>query len=149
MIYQRIIVAADGSSVSELALHEAIRLAQDQKASIRIIHIVDENYVNSSETNIDYPTLWQAYREEGIKFLDEVSEKVRQAKIPFDCRLIEIKPFAGKIAEKIVEAAKEWSADLLVLGTHGRRGFNHFLLGSVAEHVIRSASTPILLIRGQ
>jgi nucleotide-binding universal stress UspA family protein len=148
MTYQRIMVAADASEASKLALKEAIRLARDQKAELRVIHIVDENYVNSSETHIDYASLWQAYREEGLKFLDKISKKLRQAKVTFDCQLIELKPFTGKIAEKIVSESQTWSADLLVLGTHGRQGLNHFILGSVAESVIRIATTPVLLIRG-
>lgn len=148
MTYQRIMIAVDGSEASKLALQEAIRLAQAQKAVLRIIHIVDENYVNSSETHIDYATLWQAYREEGLKFLDKISKKLRQAKVSFDCQLIELKPFTGKVAEKIVTESQTWPADLLVLGTHGRRGFNHFILGSVAENIIRIETTPVLLIRG-
>ncbi|KTC85656.1 universal stress protein [Legionella drozanskii] len=148
MTYQRIMIAVDGSEASKLALQEAIRLAQAQKAVLRIIHIVDENYVNSSETHIDYATLWQAYREEGLKFLDKISKKLRQAKVSFDCQLIELKPFTGKVAEKIVTESQTWPADLLVLGTHGRRGLNHFILGSVAENIIRIATTPVLLIRG-
>ncbi|KTD26011.1 universal stress protein [Legionella maceachernii] len=149
MIYQRIMVAVDGSEISYLALQEAIRLAKDQHAELRIVHVIDESIVYTTESHVDYASLWQVYREEGLKFLDKLSEEIRKAQIAFDCKLVELKPFSGKLAEKIVEEVKVWLADLLVLGTHGRRGLNHFILGSVAESVIRIAPTPVLLIRGR
>ncbi|KTD42196.1 universal stress protein [Legionella parisiensis] len=58
-------------------------------------------------------------------------------------------PSKEKVPEKIIEAAKNWPADLIVVGTHGRRGYQHLLLGSVAEGVIRNAPMPVLLIRGK
>jgi nucleotide-binding universal stress UspA family protein len=53
-----------------------------------------------------------------------------------------------RVADRIVEAAKRWEADLIVMGTHGRHGIQHLVLGSVAEAVIRSAPVPVLLVRG-
>lgn len=149
MTYKHIMVAVDGSNTSDLALHEAIQLAKDQKASLRIIHVVDENFVNYGEAYIDYDALQAAWKEEGQKVLKKMEETIRQTKIEFDSKLVELKPFEGRIAEKIVEEAKAWPADLLVIGTHGRRGFSHLFLGSVAEGVIRIATTPVLLIRGK
>ncbi len=149
MLYKHIMVAVDGSDTSDLALQEAIQLAKDQKASLRIVHIVDENFVNYGEAYIDYDALQAAWREEGQKVLKKVEETIRQSKIEFDSKLVELKPFEGRIAEKIAEEAKAWPADLLVIGTHGRRGFSHLFLGSVAEGIMRIATMPVLLIRGK
>jgi len=148
MTYKRIMVAIDGSDTSNLALQEAIKLAKDQKANLQIVHVVDENFANY-ETYVDYDTLCASCREEGQKILDKVTEIVRQSQIEFVSQLIELKPFEGRVAEKIVAAAKAWPTDLLVIGTHGRRGFSHLFLGSVAEGVIRIATMPVLLIRGK
>jgi nucleotide-binding universal stress UspA family protein len=150
-MYKHIMVAVDGSDTSMLALQTAIKLTKDQQAHLRIIHVVDENFVNYGEAyiNLDYDALLASFRESGRKVLDSIEEIARQSKITFDSKLIELKPFEGKVAEKIVAEANQWPADILVLGTHGRSGFNRLLLGSVAEGVIRISSTPILLIRGK
>lgn len=60
-----------------------------------------------------------------------------------------IEDYSGRIGAAISEAAENWHADLLVLGTHGRKGFDHLLMGSVAEGVMRTAGVPLLLIRGK
>ena len=67
--------------------------------------------------------------------------------IKFEAKLIELISSQGRIAEVIAEEAANWSADLLVLGTHGRRGFSRLFIGSVAENTVRIATTPVLLIR--
>ncbi|MBS0359040.1 MAG: universal stress protein [Proteobacteria bacterium] len=149
MTYKNIMVAIDGSNTSNLALQEAIQLTKDQKANLRIIHVVDENFVNYGETYIDYDALSASCREEGQKILNKMEEIARQSNVKFESQLVELKPFEGRIAEKIVDETKKWPADLLIIGTHGRRGFNHLILGSVAEGVIRIATTPVLLIRGK
>ncbi len=59
------------------------------------------------------------------------------SKIGFESKLIEMISFKGEVADKIMEEAKSWPADLIVIGAHGRHGFNHLLMGSVAEGVIR------------
>lgn len=150
MAYKRIIVAVDGSETSKQALKEAIKLAKEQQAKLRILHVVDENFIYyGGEAYVDHDTLESSIRKEGQKILEKVEAKIRNSNIKFESRLVEIKPFQGRIAEKIIDEAKAWPADLLVIGTHGRRGFSHLLLGSVAEGVIRIATMPVLLIRGK
>ena len=149
MTYKQIMVAIDESETSSLALKEAIRLAKDQKAELRVVHIIDESIINPAESHVDYATLWQTYRDEGQRFIDRISAELRQSKVKFNCYLIELKPFTGRLAEKIIEEAESWPADMLVLGTHGRRGFHHLFLGSIAESVMRIATMPVLLIREQ
>jgi nucleotide-binding universal stress UspA family protein len=148
-MYKKILVAVDDSEISIQALHEAIGLSKEQQAKLRIIHIVDEYYVDYVGLGIDYVQLEASFKEYGQKILANMVAIARQSNVDFDSQLIEIKTSGGRIAEKIVEVAKVWPADLLVIGTHGRRGFHHFLLGSVAEGVIRIASMPVLLIRGK
>jgi len=64
-------------------------------------------------------------------------------------KLIEIKRAGDRVTDMIAKEADNWPADLIVISTHGRRGFNHLLMGSVAEGVMRIATKPVLLIRGQ
>lgn len=78
----------------------------------------------------------------------DCSATVREAGVEFDTKSIVIETLDQHIYDAIDGEAKRWPADLIVIGTHGRRGFRRLLLGSVAEGVSRVASKPVLLIRG-
>lgn len=149
MIYPRIMVAIDGSESSNLALRESVQLAKDQQAMLRIIYVVDESIANYIEGYVDFDALWDAYKEEGREILERIKQEVKQENVNFETLLVELKPAEGRLAEKIVAEAEAWPASILVVGTHGRRGFSHFFLGSVAERVIRTATMPVLLVRAQ
>lgn len=149
MIYKQIMVATDGSDTSNLALQEAVQFAKNQKATLRIINIVDESIANYMESYVDFDALWDAYKEEGQGILNKINQELSHTDLAFETRLVELKPFEGHIAEKIVAEAQAWPADLLVIGTHGRSGVSHFFLGSIAEKVVRIATMPVLLVRGQ
>ena len=146
-MYKHILVAVDESDTAKQALREAISLSQGHKAKLRLVHVVNF-YSGYLVAGVDYEQLELSFKQGAQKLLDEMEAAVRKEHIGCDSQLMEIKA-QERISEKIVEAAKDWPADLLVVGTHGRRGFQHFILGSVAEGVIRGASIPVLLVRGQ
>jgi nucleotide-binding universal stress UspA family protein len=88
-------------------------------------------------------------REAGRKELAKCAAKAKAARIKFDTKFVVNRDLAQRICDVINREAKRWPADLIVIGTHGRRGFNHLLLGSVAEGVIRLAAKPVLAIHGR
>lgn len=148
MNYKHILLAIDGSDASKPALQEAIRLTHNQRAALKVIFVVDESFVYHGGPGYDYLSYLAACREEGLSILNKAAEDIKQqSSIPFETALLELKPFQGRIADAIIEEACDWNADILIIGTHGRRGFNHLLMGSVAENVIRIATTPVLLVR--
>lgn len=148
MIYKKIMLAIDGSDTSNTAINEVIKFTRGQDVHLRIIHVVDETFIYTGGPAFDYLSYIAVCREEGQKILDAAEKTIAsQSSIKAETSLIELKPLQGRIAEVIVEEAKEWSADLLVIGTHGRRGFSRLFLGSVAENIIRIAIMPILLVR--
>ncbi len=147
-MYKQILVAVDDSKTSHQALNEAMKLAKEGGAKIRLIYVADEQYQNFSGIAFDYMAYDEAVKKYGDDVLKKMGDVVKKSNIPCDTLLIQLKAFQGRIEEAIVEAANDWSADLIVIGTHGRRGFHHFLMGSVAEGVIRIATVPVLLIRG-
>lgn len=149
MIYKKIMVAVDGSDVSDIALRHAIKIAQDQKATLYLIHVAEETFGFRGGVGYDYDYLISMYRKEGLKVLKQAAKTVK-AGSAVKCKilLVELNSFQGRIAEVVIDKTKELSIDLLVVGTHGRRGFNHLFLGSVAENIMRIAITPVLLIRG-
>ncbi len=145
-MYQRILVAVDGSDTSNLALGEAIKLAKDQHSTLRLLHVVDLTMAYSS---VEAPHVFEyqkAMEAAGHKVVADCSEPARAAAVEFDSKCVAT--FAKHIYDVIEDEAKEWAADLTVIGTHGRRGIRRLLLGSVAEGLTRVSSKPVLLIRG-
>jgi nucleotide-binding universal stress UspA family protein len=157
-MYKRILVAIDGSEISDLALGEAIRLAKDQNAMLRLVHVLDmtppyiiPEFTQSPSplapaTQLPLADYQKALQEAGEKLLATRAATAREAGVDVDTKLIVGMP-AAHIYDAIEEHSKQWPADLVVVGTHGRRGFQRLMLGSVAEGVVRIATKPVLLIR--
>jgi nucleotide-binding universal stress UspA family protein len=146
-MYQRILVAIDGSAPATRALHEAVQLAAALHAQLRLLYVVDiKSLYAIGLAGIDVPAIEQAWCEEGRKILTEGEAAARAAGIAVDTALRETD--GGRVGDAIAAEAKDWPADLIVAGTHGRHGIGHLLLGSVAEGIARGASVPVLLVRG-
>jgi len=148
-MYQHILVAVDGSSTSDRALQEALKLAKELKSKLRIMVVVEQVLLTQEVQYIDYNEIHKAVVGYGRDMLKKAGDAAHKAGVEAETRLIESKGFGERVADVIVHEADAWPADLIVIGTHGRRGFNHLLMGSVAEGVVRIATKPVLLIRGK
>ena len=146
-MYKRILVPVDGSSTSDRALQEAIKLIDDQPAQLRLVHVIDDLQFLNAEGYVDYAELRELTKKIGERTLSHAAEVARQADITVDTVLLEAN--GERIARVIDAEALSWSADLIVIGTHGRSGFNHLLFGSVAEGVVRGSKVPVLLVRSE
>lgn len=145
-MYQRILVPVDGSATAKLGLSEAIRLARQLRATVRIVHVVDEYIGDATFGTTMYYDKWvEALREGGQKTLQDAEAFARQQGIEPEGVLVET--VGRRASETIIEQAKQWPADLIVLGTHGRRGVQRLVMGSDAELVLRNAEVPVLLVR--
>ena len=146
MAYQRILVPVDGSPTSSAGLREAIALARGQRASIQLVHVVDYHYLvmTGLEAGAYIEDLTASLAQSGKRILKRAEEQVRKAGVPATSVLLESPSGA---ADAIVRQAKKWKADLIVLGTHGRRGMRRVLIGSDAEQVVRNAPAPVMLVR--
>ena len=146
-MYKRILVAVDGSKTSNFALKEAMKLAKEQRAILRLIHVVDETPVYAmAEAPYSIDEYQKTVRDAGRKELAKCADRVKSARLKVDTKLLVT--ITQSIGDVINKEAKRWSAGLIVIGTHGRRGLNRLFLGSVAERVVRSAAKPVLIIRG-
>lgn len=148
-MYKKILAPIDGSPTSNAGLDEAIRLAGDQGAALQLFHLVDEFIVVAGA---DGPALYageliESLRQEGKRIVDKAEATARRKGVTPESIMIE--SFGGKAADAIVKQAKKWGADLIVLGTHGRRGIKRLVMGSDAEEVIRTATVPVLLVRSK
>lgn len=146
-MYQKIIVAIDDSETSRCALQEAAQLAKAHGARLCVLHVADEtllgmhNRTFSTTLNVDHAR--EAIREAGRKLLAEA--KAGLDGIDAETSLAEAAQ--QRVSEVIVDSAQQWGADLIVLGTHGRRGLQRLILGSVAEQLVRIAPVSVLLVR--
>jgi nucleotide-binding universal stress UspA family protein len=147
-MYQRILVPVDGSPTSEKGLQEAITLAKLTGGRIRVLHVVDDMpFLMASE---GYGAMGGdvlgVLRDAGEKILAECRARVERAGVAVDSAIFE--SVQGRLCERVVQQIGDWKADLVVLGTHGRRGVRRLVLGSDAEQVLRNATVPVLLVRG-
>lgn len=146
-MYSRILVAIDGSPGAAHALQHAVGLAKGLSASLRIIHVVDIGLLPSGpELSIDIDALLDARYVAAEKILAAARDSVQAPGLEVETRLLDTASPVQHVAAAIAEAAASWPADLLVLGTHGRRGVERWLLGSVAEGVARRSTVPVLLV---
>ena len=149
-MYNNILVAVDGSETANRALAEAAKLAKEQHAMMRLLHVAEElpPYM-VAEMPFPLDDYKKLMRDGGKALLAKCADNIKGSGITFDTKYAAIDSFATRTCDVINEEARTWPADLIVIGTHGRRGVNRLLLGSVAETVIRTASMPVLIIRGQ
>jgi nucleotide-binding universal stress UspA family protein len=146
-MYAKILVAVDESDTSLHALKHAIELARKLSATLRMVHVLDMSWLPiGPEVAIDTTALSEARRGVGEKIMAVARDTAQQAGFEAEAVLIETETPIQQVAEVISREASRWGADLVVMGTHGRRGFQHLMLGSVAERMTRLSSEPVLLI---
>ena len=145
----RIFVAIDDSTTSEKALDKAIQIAKALGAELCIANAIDEGPLTQHGMGlgsyIDVDKVKQEMRADHAALLDKAEARAVAAGIKAEKKLIE--STSKRVAEMISEAAGQWKADLIVVGTHGRRGVERMLVGSVAENLVRIATTSLLLVR--
>jgi nucleotide-binding universal stress UspA family protein len=146
MVYRRILVPVDGSPTSKAGLGEALRLARNQKARVRLIHIVDEVPIfASSEGGLNIEPVIESLKSGGKRILEQAAKLAGARGIKAETELFE--NATNRVADVLLARARRWRADLIVMGTHGRRGVNRLMLGSDAELVVRNSPVPVLLVR--
>lgn len=144
-MYQRILVPLDGSATAERGLREAINLAAGTDAGLLLLHVVDDYPSLVGITSITcFDEMMKGLRRKGLDVLAGARKAAESASLHVETFLRGVN---GKPMEQvIVEQAVEHSCDLVVMGTHGRGGFDRIAMGSVAEGVTRTCPVPVLLV---
>jgi len=148
-MFKRILVPVDGSRTSGLGLEQAIRLAKDQRAMLYLLHVIDERVItqNLEGGAAEIDRLFDSLRASGKQILANAEAQARKKRVRVKAVLVE--NIIRSVADVIVGQAKKVRADLIVLGTHGRRGVSRLVMGSDAEGVVRTTSVPVLLVRSR
>jgi nucleotide-binding universal stress UspA family protein len=148
-MYKRILVPVDGSQTSNKALTAALQLARDASGQVRLMHLVDDlAYISGYEAYGAYSAELIAIAQKvGQKILDDALAIAKAAGVQADQMLFE--KLGAHLGETVADASKRWNADLIVVGTHGRRGVGRMFLGSGAEQIIRLAPVHVLVVRSQ
>ncbi|WP_374668080.1 universal stress protein [Ramlibacter sp.] len=146
-MYQRILVPFDGSDTSCRALDAAVRMARESGGTLRVVHVMEDSAYMTGYDPMGGSSglLLKAVREGARRILADGVERAGQAGLVAEAELLD--PPGGRLGSVVAEAARKWQADLVVVGTYGRRGLGRVLLGSGAEQVIREATVPVLVIR--
>ncbi len=145
-MYKHILVPTDGSATANAGLREACKLAKEQGAELRVLHVVDEALAISPELyGGAYDLIFEGLRKAGASILASAESLAQKEGLTVKTQLVEA--MGVPAGECIIRAAKEWPADIIVCGTHGRRGVRRIVMGSDAEYIVRHTPVPILLIR--
>jgi nucleotide-binding universal stress UspA family protein len=145
-MYTRILVPIDGSETSAHALDAALELAREHDAELKPIYVVDAPQLMYSGPACDPSLIREALVKEGAHVLADATAKMLRAGVKGSTRVLEVELVGDDISQQITAAAKEFGADLVVMGTHGRRGWRRLVLGSLAERFLRISTLPVLLV---
>jgi nucleotide-binding universal stress UspA family protein len=142
-LFKKILVPIDGSDTADKAMRMALDMARESLASVRFMHVIDDDrYFSSYEFSADLRTY--AF-DNAKKMLQNAMDAAAALGVNADTQLIN-KP-GQRLGENVADEAQNWGADLVVVGTHGRRGLGRVLLGSGAEQVVRLSPVPVLMVR--
>ena len=142
----RILLAIDDSNFSEAAIEAVIEQARPHGTEVRVLHVVESPPLLVARELGGYePALENALefqKQHAEAFVAEATESLRARGLKVTAALD-----MGDAKSRILDVAEEWHADLIVLGSHGRRGLNRFLMGSVSDAVARHACCSVEIVR--
>ncbi len=138
-MYEEILVPTDGSPTAEAALEHAVDIARRYDARIHALYVVDTNVYTTLETGTDM--VIRALEDEGQKAVERVESAAEAADLRVTSSVV-----TGVPSRDIVSYARDHDVDLVVMGTHGRTGLDRYILGSVAERVVRRADVPVMTV---
>lgn len=145
-MYKRIVVPVDGSETAQKALVTALQMARESSGCVHLVHVVEGLTSMAVDPYGAYSgNVVEVMRQSGRKILDDALELARAAGVQADTQLFD--NFGERLAEVVADSATRFNADLMVVGTHGRRGPGRVLMGSGAEQIIRLSPVPVLVLR--
>lgn len=143
-LFKKILIATDGSEYTKNAVDYGIDLAKNTGAELHAIYVVDTAAFASIPMDAAWESMYELLRQEGDEATKYVADKAEALGLKVDRNTIE-----GHPADEIIKYAENNSMSIIVMGTLGKSGLDRFLLGSVAEKVVRNSKIPVLVVRGK
>jgi nucleotide-binding universal stress UspA family protein len=143
-LFTKILIATDGSEYTKNAVDYGIDLAKNTGAKIHAVYVVDTAAFASIPMDAAWESMYELLRQEGDEATKYVADKAEALGLEVDGNTIE-----GHPADEIIKYAEKNSMSIIVMGTLGKSGLDRFLLGSVAEKVVRNSKIPVLVVRGK
>jgi nucleotide-binding universal stress UspA family protein len=142
----KLLIAIDGSEFSQEALNSLIARPWNAGTEVKVLHVVEPPSLligrEMGAYDPEFEMVWKALREQAKDLVEKAATKLRAAGFQVATELVE-----GDPKSQILDAAKEWHADMIVLGSHGWSGLDRFLMGSVSEGVVRHAHCSVEIVR--
>lgn len=142
-MYDKILVPVDGSGSSSAGVREAINIAKLSRGTIRLVHVVNE--IQAVQGGYYSAELRDSLLIQANNLVKDAKAQVESHGLKAEAVVIDA--LGAPTGESIVGEANAWPAQLIVIGTHGRRGLARLVMGSDAEYVVRTASVPVVLVR--
>jgi nucleotide-binding universal stress UspA family protein len=143
-LIKKILIATDGSEYTKSAVDYGIDLAKNTEAKLYTVYIIDTAAFASIPMDAAWESMYELLKQEGDEATRYVAERAENEGLSIERQTIE-----GHPAEEIIKFAEKNSINLIVMGTLGKSGLDRFLLGSVAEKVVRNSKIPVLVVRGK
>jgi nucleotide-binding universal stress UspA family protein len=142
----KIVLAVDGSKFSEAAVQVVIEQARPQDTEIQVLHVVEPSSLLVAREMGGYDraldAVWESETKQAEALVTKVADQLRSKGLKVTTKVEQGDPKSG-----IIDAASKWRAELIIIGSHGRKGFDRFLMGSVAESVARHAPCSVEIVR--
>lgn len=145
-MFKRILAAIDDTEVSQIALQTAIDFAKNQKAKLRVIHVMHFSGLAVGGEGVNVEALQESTKVRGKSILNTAKKLAEKKKIKIEKKLIISEKSNQAISKNVVDEADRWKADLLIVGTHKHWGLKRWILGSVAAIIMKESQIPVLLI---
>lgn len=143
----KILIAIDGSDFSQAALKSVLARPWPANTEAKVLNVVEPPSLLMGREMVgpdpEFELVWNALREQAKDIVSKAADKLRGAKFEVSTELVE-----GDPKSQILDVAKQWHADMIILGSHGRSGLGRFLMGSVSDGVVRHAHCSVEVIRG-
>jgi len=146
-MYRNILIAVDGSEFSKRALLQAVHMANAGYEKITAVYVLDRSAMFMYAANYDQFAFVDTLRHDGERVLADAQAVMAQHGLKCDVEVVETDNISECVADCLLRGAQRHDADLVVMGTHGRRGVRRMTTGSVAERFLRFSSYPVLLVR--
>ena len=143
-MFTRVYVPIDNSDISDKVLNEALDLAKERNAKVRVAHVVNLEQITFGIEMVGVAELKDTLLEIANKLINHVKEVIKNKGV--DAEVVLLENYGSDLASLIVEDAKAWNTEIFVLGSHHLGSFSHFITGGVAEDIAHDSDIPILLI---